>query len=226
MEKTPKKQDAPPSVTEDVTEFEVDSGGTLSMLGHYQPETRAEFYEGVADYWSGSPQELADAMDECQPLAWAVHSIYSDFRDELSSDLQEAKTAGAGHKRRRAALQARLSTMPEEPEDGVEAWLLPMTSREFDEWVSPEIEKWFESPPDWAFEDDYLPQSGTAQGAAMEYFQSMDVGQRKSLGVTVIEGEHPGSTYYAAELTGDIDETNRAAEEAGIPVRFVAATAS
>lgn len=75
MSRTPKKKEAPPSVTEHVTEFEVDSGGTLSMLGTYQPETRAEFYEDVAGYWSGSPQALANAMDECQPLAWAVHSV-------------------------------------------------------------------------------------------------------------------------------------------------------
>lgn len=141
MSRTPKKKEAPPSVTEHVTEFEVDSGGTLSMLGHYQPETRAEFYEDVAGYWSGSPQTLADAMDECQPLAWAVHSVYSEFRDELSSDVQEAQKAGTGHKKRLAALQARLRTMPEEPEDGVEAWLLALTTREFEEWVTPEIEK-------------------------------------------------------------------------------------
>ena len=223
MSRTPKKKEAPPSVTEHVTEFEVDSGGTLSMLGTYQPETRAEFYEDVAGYWSGSPQALADAMDECQPLAWAVHSVYSEFRDELSSDVQEAQKAGTDHKKRLAALQARLRTMPEEPEDGVEAWLLALTTREFEEWVSPEIEKWFESPPDWAFEDDYLPQSGTAQGAAMEFFQSMDIDQRRALGVRIVEGEHPGSTYYAAELRNDIDQANRAAQQAGIPVRFVAA---
>ena len=223
MSRTPKKKEAPPSVTEHVTEFEVDSGGTLSMLGTYQPETRAEFYEDVAGYWSGSPQALADAMDECQPLAWAVHSVYSEFRDELSSDVQEAQKAGTDHKKRLAALQARLRTMPEEPEDGVEVWLLALTTREFEEWVSPEIEKWFESPPDWAFEDDYLPQSGTAQGAAMEFFQSMDVDQLETLGVEVVEGEHPGSTYYAAELRNDIDQANRAAQQAGIPVRFVAA---
>ena len=223
MSRTPKKKEAPPSVTEHVTEFEVDSGGTLSMLGTYQPETRAEFYEDVAGYWSGSPQALADAMDKCQPLAWAVHSVYSEFRDELSSDVEEAQKAGTDHKKRLAALQARLRTMPEEPEDGVEVWLLALTTREFEEWVSPEIEKWFESPPDWAFEDDYLPQSGTAQGAAMEFFQSMDVDQRETLGVEVVEGEHPGSTYYAAELRNDIDQANRTAQQAGIPVRFVAA---
>jgi len=133
MSRTPKKKEVSPPVTEHVTEFEVDSGGTLSMLGHYQPETRAEFYEDVAGYWSGSPQALADAMDECQPLAWAVHSVYSEFRDELSSDVQEAQKAGTGHKKRLAALQARLRTMPEEPEDGVEAWLLALTTREFEE---------------------------------------------------------------------------------------------
>ena len=37
----------------------------------------------------------------------------------------------------------------------------------------------------------------------------------------IVEGEHPGSTYYAAELRGDIDVANRAAEAAGLRVRFV-----
>jgi len=57
----------------------------------------------------------------------------------------------------------------------------------------------------------------------MEFFQSMDVDQLETLGVEVVEGEHPGSTYYAAELRNDIDQANRAAQQAGIPVRFVAA---
>lgn len=221
MSRTPKKKEAPPSVTEHVTEFEVDSGGTLSMLGHYQPETRAEFYEDVAGYWSGSPQALADAMDECQPLAWAVHSVYSEFRDELSSDVQEAQKAGTGHKKRLAALQARLRTMPEEPEDGVEAWLLALTTREFEEWVSPEIEKWFESPPDWAFEDDYLPESGTAQGAALAFFRTIEGDSLDLLGVQIVEGDRPGSSYFAAELVQEINIANSVAIEHRIPVRFV-----
>ncbi len=69
----------------------------------------------------------------------------------------------------------------------------------------------------------YLPESGTAQGAALAFFRRMAVDDLETLGVDVVEGEHPGSTYYAAELRGDIDEANRAAEAAGIPVRFVAA---
>lgn len=57
----------------------------------------------------------------------------------------------------------------------------------------------------------------------MEFFQSMDVDQLETPGVDVVEGEHPGSTYYAAELRNGIDQANRAAQRAGIPVRFVAA---
>ena len=225
MSKTPKKHEAPPAITEPVTEFEVDSGGTLRMAGYPEAETRAEFYEDVADDWSGSPQALADAMDRCQPLAWAVHAIYTDLRDELSADVLEAQTAGAMHKKRLAALQARLRAMPEEPEDGVEAWLLALTSREFDGWVTPEIARWFDSAPDWDFEDDYLPQTGTAQGAAMEFFESMELDQLKKLGVRVVEGEHPGSSYCAAELRVGIDKANLAAQQAGLAVRFVPAKA-
>jgi hypothetical protein len=195
------------------------------MAGYQEAETRAEFYEDVADDWSGSPQALADAMDRCQPLAWAVQSIYTDLRDELSADVLEAQTAGTTHKKRLAALKARLRAMPEEPEDGVKAWLLALTTREFNDWVTSEIEKWFSSAPDWSFEDDYLPPAGTAQGAAMEFFQLMDPDEVDTLGVSIVEGEHPGSSYYAAELLVDIDEANDAAPEAGIAVRFRAAGA-
>jgi hypothetical protein len=222
MSKTPKKHHTPPSIIEPVTEFEVDSGGTLKMAGFQEAETRADFYEDVANDWSCSPQALSDAMDRCQPLAWAVHSIYTDLRDELSADVLEAQSAGSGQKRRLTALKARLRAMPEEPEVGAEAWLLALTTREFDDWVTPEIEKWFDSEPAWSFEDDYLPQTGTAQGAAMEFFQSMDADKVEVLGVVIVEGEHPGSSYYAAELTGEIDLANKAAADANIPVRFKA----
>lgn len=220
------RQKPPPPLepAEPITEFEVSDGGTLRMANYAEAETRADFYEYVASFWSRSPTDLAEAMGECQPLAWAVHSIYSDFRDELEADLQDTQGAGSGHKRKLADLKARLDALPEEPEEGAADWLLSLTSKEFEARVVPEIEKWFREPPNWSFEDDYLPESGTAQGAALEFFRDMAADDLETLGVEVIEGEHAGSTYYAAELHGDIDEANRAAVAAGIPVRFVAAT--
>ncbi len=43
----------------------------------------------------------------------------------------------------------------------------------------------------------------------------------EKLGVQIIEGLHPGSTYYAATLTKPIDEANLIAVSEDIPVRFI-----
>ncbi len=41
-----------------------------------------------------------------------------------------------------------------------------------------------------------------------------------ALGVLIVEGEHPGSSYYAAELRNDIEEANGVAQSLGLPFRF------
>ena len=41
-----------------------------------------------------------------------------------------------------------------------------------------------------------------------------------ALGVEIIEGEHPGSSYYAAELRQDVDYANQVAREMGLEFRF------
>lgn len=203
-----------------ITEFEVDSLGTLTIADFWEPKTRSDFYQPVSDWWSESPAHLADAMEECEPLAWAVHSIYTELRDEIQSDLNGIGRNSGVFKKRTIALKDRLKAMPEEPEEGAQDWLLALTSSEFEARVVPEIEKWFDSPPNWNWEDDHLPRNGTAQGAALEFFQSMDGDTLNILGVKIVEGEHPSSSYYAAELTGDIDLANKAAADGGIPVRF------
>jgi hypothetical protein len=207
-----------------VTTFEVDSAGTLSMANFQEAELRSEFYEDVATSWSDSPQALADAMDDCEPLAWAVHSIYTDFRDQLEADAYQAQTAGAAQKARHVALVARLQRLPEEPYDGAQPWLIALATPEFEAFVVPEIERWFASPPDWSFEADHLPRTATGQGAALLFFQGMDPHKRAALNVRIVEGEHPGSTYYAAELRGSVDAANQAAVTNGVPVCFARAS--
>ncbi len=48
----------------------------------------------------------------------------------------------------------------------------------------------------------------------------MDPDVRDELGVVVAEGEHPGNTYYAAELRKSVYEANATAEALGLPFRF------
>ncbi len=208
------------SQEERIAEFEVDGSGTLTMADFWEPKTRSDFYESEYESWAESPAHLADAMDDCEPLAWAVHSIYTEVRDEIQAALDQISETSGAFKKRSAALKARLKAMPEEPEDGVEDWLLALTTNEFEERIVPEIEEWFSRPPNWNWEDDHLPRDGTAQGAALEFFQNLGSDALDALGVTIVEGEHPGSTYYAAELTCDVDAANKAAVNAVIPVRF------
>ncbi len=205
---------------EPVTEFIVESYGTLRMANFVEPKIRSEFYDFISSNWSESPAYLSDAMEECQPLAWAVQSIYTEVRDEIQSDLDDISEKIGHLKKRFAALTARLKKMPEEPEEGTETWLLSLSTTEFQEHVVPEIEKWFNDPPNWNWEDDYLPRGGTSQGAALEFFHYMASNDLDVIGVVIVEGEHPGSTYYAAELKIDVDAANKAAEDASIPVRF------
>ena len=56
--------------------------------------------------------------------------------------------------------------------------------------------------------------------SAYRFFSSMDYADLRTLGVKVLEGEFPGSTYFEAELRIPIDEANARAEAAGIPIRF------
>lgn len=209
------------SEDESVLEFEVHDGGTLIVANFAELTTRAEFYEDVADRWTDSPQDLLDAMSDCQPLAWELQSIYSEARDEIESALHDAKTKASSNKPRIAALKKRLANLPEEPEEGVAEWLLSLTSYEFESRVIPAIEKWFDGEPNWSYEDDYLPRGMTAQGAALDYFRNVDGSTLEQLGVVIVEGDRPGSTYYAAELEGDIAHANAVAVKHNLDIRFV-----
>ena len=205
---------------ENIWHFDVSDSGTLTVAGFKSRNTRAEIYESVADTWAESPAHLVDAMDEVQPLAWAVNEIYSEARSEVELERDSAANDAIASDERVEALTERLDAMPEEPDDGAREWLLALTTEEFERLVVPVIEKWFTGEPNWNYEDDYIPRSATSQGAAMEFFESMDGDELDLLGVEIIEGDHPGSTYYAAELRGDVDAANKVAIKAEIPVRF------
>ena len=206
---------------EPLIDFDVNNSGTLSLSNFTELVTRSEFYDAVSGSWSQSPGDLAEAMDECPPLAWAVHSIYSEIREEIQFDFDASSEQSGILAKRSNALKVRLNTMPEEPEEGAENWLLTLTNSEFEDHVVPEIEKWFNSPPDWNWEDDYLPMNSTSQGAALEFFQELKREDLDVIGVVIVMGEHPGSTYYAAELEIDLETANKAAIKANIPVRFI-----
>jgi hypothetical protein len=204
-----------------VTDFDVvDSHGTLQLSNFQIRNSRADFYENVAQFWSQSPADLADAMQECQPLSWAVFSIYEKVRSEIVSAIEELDQTSKDFKKESLSLKVKLDLMPEDPENGACLWLLSLTTLEFEHQVIPIVSKWFEDSPSRVWEDEHLPLNSTAQGCALEFFHSIDGDDLDRIGVTLVEGEHPGSSYHAAVLAINVSTANSQAHIFNIPVRF------
>ena len=57
------------------------------------------------------------------------------------------------------------------------------------------------------------------RGAALTFFRD-EFEFCDTFNVVIVEGDHPGSSYFAAELRMDVDEANAMANQQGIPIRF------
>jgi hypothetical protein len=212
-----KKEPAPPPT---IQVFEVINDTTLSVPGIAEPKTRADVFD-VSLEAIKSPDDLISEADQCPPLAWELHRIYSEHREALVRELAEqSPEAKEGRRSRYSVLESKLENLPEEPEDGLAKWAEGIGKKDFSK-IRERIRKWFEESPDWGDEEDeYFSDFATGQSAALAIFQDMDPKILDLLGIEIVEGEHPGSSYYAAELNKSIDDANRAAELAGIPIRF------
>ena len=82
------------------------------------------------------------------------------------------------------------------------------------------VRQWLREEPDWVQEDDYLPRTSEPQGAALAFFRDWDSDDRLALGVRIVEGEYPGSSYYAAELICEPAAANATSASRGFGVWF------
>ena len=55
---------------------------------------------------------------------------------------------------------------------------------------------------------------------AKKYFERFDYKTLDGIGVQIVEGDHPGSIYYAAVLRQDVDYVNNIARSLGLKFRF------
>jgi len=81
------------------------------------------------------------------------------------------------------------------------------------------VADWLAEPIDWD-EQEWFPRDWSGQGAALEFFHRLDRDALYALGVAIVEGDHPGSSYYAAELRNELADANATAQRLGLPFRF------
>ena len=80
------------------------------------------------------------------------------------------------------------------------------------EWMDEEI-----SDIEW------VPHGWTPTGSAQNYFYTIPDETLDELGIVDVQGDHPGSSYFAMELHNDIDVANEILESQNIPIRFESA---
>ena len=172
-------------------EFEVDEFNTISVPWAKFPEKNADIYYDL-DADVATNKQLLDVIQSVNNLADHFAYQFEVFADDPGAD--------------------KLVDSLIDQDLGWEDWVLRGNLPEHKE----RIEAWLNDGIDW----DYAPATVGPVGEAYAYFNRFAWSTQEDLGVVVIEGEHPGSSYFAAELRVSVDEANQRAEQIGIPIRF------
>ena len=201
-------------------EFAVENGRTLVIPDYPDPKTRMDVFE-LSERCVESAKSLAMELDYCTPLAWHVGSVSEDLKEEalyyLEEALEEQELPREEISKRLALEQSKWPDI-EDP-DALAEWLMQVDEEKF-AYVAASVRDWLHAEPSWGWEGDYYSDYAHGQSAALAFFRQQPYEVLESLGVEIIEGDCPGSSYFAAELHCDIADANRLAEEMGLPIRF------
>lgn len=175
--------------------FDVLPGGGELVASNYLPN--ADRYTA----YDVSPEDLEfgegtyDLLDRIQALQDAIYTYAFDITEDAKA-LEEWDTAMATDF---------IDNLPEDKRAD----------------LTRELQRWFEQKPDFEERDSndiVRPMDG--RQLAFRLFWDFDPEILDALEIYVVEGDSPGSTYYAAEMHGDVDEANRIARELEMPWRF------
>ena len=199
-----------------LTIYEVAEYGTITYPGVVQPKTRADVFETISPSAIHATEDLITQVEDCSPLACYFSGLAADHLEEIEVELEEEDGALGLIKRRRLALLA--AALRDDPDAGWCDWV----RHEGDPGLASfkkHIQDWLDEDIDWG-ESDWFDEYWSGQSAALGMFSNLDGHILKALGVVIVEGEHPGSSYYAAELRADIVQVNLKAQELGLDFRF------
>jgi hypothetical protein len=203
------------SLAEDPWYFEVGEWGNAIVDPDVpEPMVRSDVF-GVVDRHPRTLDHLISQVENIQPLQNEFQQRAFDVAEELWKQLDALRDeSGAIDSGSRERQIGDLN----DAVNGWEAYLRIGGDERLDEhWEF--LDEWMQGVLR-GDELDYAGYDWHGQGRAFKFFAGMDRGIRDELGVVVVEGDHPGSDYLAAELRGDIGRSNLTAERLGLPFRF------
>jgi len=202
--------------------YEVSKYGTISDPGVLGPKLRSDVFQNVSPGLIRSADDLVSEVDGCNPLASHFSILAADHLSSIEDKLDADDHALGFIERRRLAFLA--AALQGDPDTGWRDWI----AHEGDPGLAgfkEIIQDWLDEDVDWN-EAESFDSGWSGQSAALESFSSLNAKVLDALGVVIIEGEHPGSSYYAAELRGEIAHANQAAQTLGLAFRFRAESKS
>ena len=193
--------------------FEVNNYGTIVESGNDEPKINSDVYESISVAYLMTPQDVIDEVNDYEELRSNFADLASQELEQVESDLDDEDLEKP---QRKALLKLREALQDED--EGWRDWVLLAGEKGVPRFRDA-IEEWLGEPVNWRFSD-FWPEGWSAQGRALSFFRDLDFHATQALNVQIIEGECPGSSYYAAELRCDIADANTAAEKLGLPFRF------
>jgi hypothetical protein len=172
-------------------EFLVDESGTISDPVELR-STNADFYD-LEDFQT--IETLIDAIEFCPPLLNHFQQLAWEKKEELAET-------------------DKLHRALQDDDFGWRNWIIEEGQAGL-VWFIEQVEVWLDDP---AGEEALEQFSGVA--SAKRYFERFDYKTLDGIGVQIVEGQHPGSSYYAAVLRQDIDYVNNIARSLGLTFSF------
>jgi hypothetical protein len=198
--------------------FEVNDQGTLVDLDGSEPQVWSDIFDSISTWQFETSTQVSNEVKACMPLAAFLNQELDNELCSLEEDLNTRKYCSPSE---RISLEKKFKALKEFQDEYEDPWM---------DWVELEgaegvskfkslIDKWLNEPIDWS-QSEWFPLRSGSQGRAFGFFQDQPYELLNALGIVVIEGEHPGSTYYAAELRDGLDYANESAKQLKLPFRF------
>lgn len=198
--------------------FEVNSECVIIDPEVPEPTNRAQVFERVDPTDAHDLDGLIDLIWRCPPLAQHFQGLGEQYLQENTGPQVFLHNLVNGAGPRTGSHQLILRALRQDPDDGWERWIelsgdgaLEGFRQVVRDWLTQDIDR---------REREYFDSLWNGQLAALGHFEDQSESVLKAIGVRVIDGDCPGSTYRAAELHKAINDANQAAESLGLDCRF------
>lgn len=178
-------------------------------------EAWSELLESPPDFYVDSAGTLFTQNEEYFPGSRAeLYDLgYPNTRKQVVAMLRNHSAAND-------ALDNFFYELPEEEwEGGKEKWIMTASEEKYQQALD-ELHQWLDDGPDGYDWESATLSANNGQGEALRLFEDIEEEVLEALHISIIYGEHPGSSYYAAQMAITPEQANAIAQEKSIPLRF------